>query len=166
MTALTIDELQAWVERTTLGWRQLVAKNPQMLSLPCDVRETSSVAQLLQHIVAVELRYAQRLRGLPQSDYSTIPYGSSEEIFATHDRAMELLRGLPEWSPAEWEEILEFPTRSAGTLRASRRTILVHLFTHSIRHYAQLATLARHHGVRPDWEMDYLFMGLEQSSSA
>ena len=26
---------------------------------------------------------------------------------------------------------------------------------------AQLATLVRHHGVRPDWEMDYLFMGME-----
>jgi uncharacterized damage-inducible protein DinB len=163
MTALTGEELQAWVERTSLGWRELVAKNPQVLSLPCDVRETSSVAQLLQHIVAVELRYAQRLRGIPQSDYSAIPYSSAEEIFATHDRAMELLRDLPQWSPAEWEEILEFPTRSAGTLRASRRVILVHLFTHSIRHYAQLATLVRHNGVRPDWEMDYLFMGAGQA---
>jgi uncharacterized damage-inducible protein DinB len=158
MTALTSEELQAWVERTSKGWRQLVAKNPQVLSLPCDVRETQSVAQLLQHIVAVELRYAQRLRDIPQSDYSTIPYGSAEEIFATHDGALELLRGLPNWSPAEWEEVLEFGTRSAGTLRASRRTILVHLLMHSIRHYAQLATLVRHHGVRPDWEMDYLFM--------
>jgi uncharacterized damage-inducible protein DinB len=127
MTALTGEELQAWVEHTTQGWRQLVAKNPQVLSLPCDVRETQSVAQLLQHIVAVELRYAQRLRNIPQSDYSTIPYGSAEEIFATHDRAMELLQGLPEWSATEWEEVLEFPTRSAGPLRASRRTILVHL---------------------------------------
>jgi uncharacterized damage-inducible protein DinB len=161
MTALTAEELQAWVERTTQGWRELVAKNPQVLALPCDVRETTSVAQLLQHIVAVELRYAQRLRGIPQSDYSTIPYGSVEEIFAVHDRAMELLRGLPVWSPAEWEEVLEFPTRSAGTLRATRRTILVHLFMHSIRHYAQLATLVRHHGVRPDWEMDYLFTGMK-----
>ena len=161
MTALTVEELQAWTERTTKGWRQLVAKNPQVLSLPCDVRETSSVAQLLQHIVAVELRYAERLRSLPESAYDDIPYGSAEEIYATHDRAMELLRGLPQWSPADWEHVLEFQTRSAGTLHASRRVILVHLFMHSIRHYAQLATLVRQHGVKPDWGMDYLFMAME-----
>jgi uncharacterized damage-inducible protein DinB len=128
-----------------------------VLSLPCDVRESNTVAQLLQHIVAVELRYAERLRGIPESNYDAIPYSSGEEIFATHDRAMELLRGLPNWSPADWETTLEFNTRSAGTLQASRRVILVHLFMHSIRHYAQLATLVRHHGVRPGWEMDYLW---------
>jgi uncharacterized damage-inducible protein DinB len=161
MTALTLDELQAWTERTTQGWRQLVAKNPQVLSLPCDVRETSSVAQLLQHIVAVELRYTERLRGIPESDYNAIPYGAAEEIFATHDRAMELLRGLPNWSADDWEHTLEFKTRSAGTLRASRRVLLVHLFMHSIRHYAQLATLVRQHGIAPDWGMDYLFMAME-----
>lgn len=161
MTALTVEELQAWFERTTKGWRQLVAKNPQVLSLPCDVRETSSVAQLLQHIVAVELRYAERLRGLPESAYDAIPYSSAEEIYATHDRAMDLLRGLPKWSAADWEHVLEFQTRSAGILHASRRVILVHLFMHSIRHYAQLATLVRQHGVKPDWGMDYLFMAME-----
>jgi uncharacterized damage-inducible protein DinB len=52
--------------------------------------------------------------------------------------------------------VLEFKTRSAGTLRATRRTVLVHLLTHSIRHYAQLATLARKEGVAPDWGMDYI----------
>jgi uncharacterized damage-inducible protein DinB len=28
---------------------------------------------------------------------------------------------------------------------------------HSIRHYAQLATLVRQHGFQPTWPMDYLF---------
>ena len=44
--------------------------------------------------------------------------------------------------------------------RATRRTILVHLAMHGIRHYAQLATIVRQQGVKPDWGMDYLFMGL------
>ena len=29
-------------------------------------------------------------------------------------------------------------------------------------HYAQLATLARHNGVKPDWLMDYLAVNIEQ----
>jgi hypothetical protein len=34
---------------------------------------------------------------------------------------------------------------------------------HGIRHYAQLATLVRQHGVAPDWPMDYLFMGARRA---
>jgi len=33
---------------------------------------------------------------------------------------------------------------------------------HSIRHYAQLATLARQNGFKPDWPMDYLYMNFHQ----
>jgi uncharacterized damage-inducible protein DinB len=47
-------------------------------------------------------------------------------------------------------------------LRATRRTILMHLLTHSIRHYAQLATLTRKQGVAPDWSMDYLLFAAKR----
>jgi hypothetical protein len=33
---------------------------------------------------------------------------------------------------------------------------------HGIRHYAQLATLVRQQGVKPDWQMDYLFVDMER----
>jgi uncharacterized damage-inducible protein DinB len=160
MVALTGEELQKWVEHTSDGWKKLLTAHPEALAFPCDIRETQSVAQLLQHIVAVELRYAERLNELPQTDYASIPYDSVEAIYATHDRAMELLRPLLNRDAGWWEEVLEFKTRSAGTLRASRRTVLVHMLTHSIRHYAQLATLVRQHGVKHDLVADYLFMGL------
>jgi uncharacterized damage-inducible protein DinB len=39
---------------------------------------------------------------------------------------------------------------------------LFHALLHSVRHYGQLATLARQHGVAPDWPMDYLFMDMER----
>ena len=108
----------------------------------------------------MELRYAERLNELPQTSYESIPFDSVESIYATHDRAMEMLRPLMDRDDNFWETILEFKTRSAGTLRASRRTILVHLLTHSVRHYAQLATLVRTYGITSSLEMDYLFMGL------
>jgi uncharacterized damage-inducible protein DinB len=114
---------------------------------------------LLQHIVAVELRYAERLNGLQETPYESIPFDSVESIYAIHDRAMELLRPLMDRDGQYWEAVLEFQTRSAGTLRATRRTVLMHLLTHSIRHYAQLATLTRKQGVPPDWPMDYLLLG-------
>lgn len=159
MNALSGEQLLAWVEVTSTEWRALLTAHPEALAFPCDLRETESVAQALQHIVAVELRYAQRLADLPQSDYAVIPYGSVDEIYRTHDMAMTLYRELLARADFDWEQIVEFQTRSAGTLKSSRRTILVHALMHSIRHYAQLATLVRQHGVKPGWQMDYLFMG-------
>jgi uncharacterized damage-inducible protein DinB len=39
--------------------------------------------------------------------------------------------------------------------------MLFHTLLHGIRHYAQLATLARQYGIKPDWSMDYFLMGIE-----
>ena len=160
MTALTAEELMAWVERTTEGWRTLVRAHPEALALPCDVRETHSVAELLQHIVAVELRFAERLHDLPETPYEQIGFGSADTIFRTHERAMAMLPELLGRGPEFWEQVVDIQTRNAGRLRTSRRTMLVHLLLHSIRHYAQLATLVRQHGIAPGWPMDYLMMGV------
>ena len=157
MVALKDTELLAWLDRTSQGWRDLATRHPEILSLPCSIRETSTVGQLLQHIVAVELRYEERLNDLPASSYDGIAYDSAAVIDATHQRAMELVRRLDDRDAAFWEEVMELATRSAGMVRASRRTVLVHLCMHSIRHYAQLATLVREHGIPPGWPMDYLF---------
>jgi len=162
MTALTAEELQTWVERTEQGWQNLIKTHPAILSFPCDVRETNTVAELLQHIVAVELRYAQRLHGLSETPYEDILYDSAAAIDLTHKQAMAMIRELKDHGPDFWEQEIDFATRSAGVLQVSRRTVLVHLFMHSIRHYAQLATLVRQHGIKPDWPMDYLFMQFQR----
>jgi uncharacterized damage-inducible protein DinB len=162
MVAITGTELLDWVEETSRGWKRLLTAHPEVLSFPSDIRETKSVAQLLQHIVAVELRFAERLNELPATEYESLPYDSVDVIYATHDRAMQLLRPLMDRDEQFWETVLEHKTRSAGILRATRRTVLVHLLTHSIRHYAQLATLTRKQGVAPDWGMDYILMQLKR----
>ncbi len=162
MVAITGTELQEWVEYTSQRWKALLLSHPEVLSFPCDIRETQSVAQLLQHIVAVELRYAERLNGLEETPYESIAFDSVDAIYATHEKAMNLLRPLSDKDDSFWQGELEFKTRSAGTLRATRRVVLVHLLMHSIRHYAQLATLTRTHGVAPDWGMDYLLMKVKR----
>ncbi|MFP5237118.1 MAG: DinB family protein [Acidobacteriota bacterium] len=160
MVALTGEELLEWVDDTARNWKKLIEAHPEILALPCGIRETQTVAQALQHIVAAELRYTERLNDLPQTGYESIPYDSVEAIYATHERAMALLKPLLERGPEFWETPVEFATRSAGTLRATRRTFFVQLLTHAVRHYAQLGTLVREHGIKPGFEMDYLMMGL------
>jgi uncharacterized damage-inducible protein DinB len=158
---LSADELIAWLEKTSAGWRALLEANPQVLAAPCDIAGTQTAGGLLQHIVAVELRYAERLAGLPATDYATIAFDSAAAIYATHDRAMELIRQALS-ANADWNERIDFVTRSMGPARASRKAILFHAMLHSIRHYAQLATLVRREGVKPNWPMDYLMMDMER----
>ena len=155
---LTGSELMAWVDYTSTKWQALFKAHPDALQLPCDIRETSNVGELVQHIVAVELRYAERLAGLPETLYADVPAAPAEAIYLVHDKAMSLLEQLQDRDEAWWDVWLQFSTRSGGTMRAPRRTILVHLLMHSIRHYSQLATLTRQHGIASDWWMDYLGM--------
>jgi uncharacterized damage-inducible protein DinB len=158
---LSASELIAWLEKTSSNWRTLITDHPELLAMPCDITGVQSVAQLLQHIVAVELRYAERLADLPVSDYANVPFDSAKSIYATHDRASAIFQQLLA-SNADWDASIEFVTRTMGPARSTRKTVLFHALLHSIRHYAQLATLARQHGVKPHWAMDYLFMNIER----
>jgi len=159
--ALTAEEMLAWNERTTVGWRDLIIAHPEILALPCDIMGVTSVGALLQHIVAVELRYAEQLNGLPPTDYAQIPFDSAEALYATHQSAVALVQGLLA-SNLDWEDKINYVTRSMGPARSSRKTILFHSLLHSVRHYAQLATLVRQHGIKPGWPMDYLMMYFER----
>lgn len=155
---LTAREILAWCDTTSGDWQRLLAANPAILDLPCDIANTSTVAQLLQHIVAVELRYAQRIHAMPETEYEEISFDSVEALYATHERAFVLYRQALE-GETDWDTPIEFKTRSVGMLLASRKTTLFHAMFHSIRHYAQLGTLIREHGYKTDRPGDYLFMG-------
>ena len=154
---LSAEEILAWNETTAAGWRKFLTSHPELLTQPCDIAGTKSVAELLQHIVAAQLRYAERLAGLPISDYASISFDSVESIYAAHDRAVAIFLQILT-SDVDWNEPIDFVTRSMGTLHSDRKTILFHALLHGIRHYAQLASLVRQCGVKPDWPMDYLFM--------
>lgn len=157
---LSIDpkDLIRWNDLSAQHWRDFALANPAILAIPCDIGRAQSVAQFLQHIVAAELRYAQRLAALPESDYAEIPYDTPDAIFSTHARALEIIRPLLADDSYDWAHEIEFQTISAGKIRASRKAILIHLLMHSVRHYAQLATLVRTHGFNPPWPGDYLFV--------
>jgi uncharacterized damage-inducible protein DinB len=163
MIALTGEELIAWIDKTAERWHKLLEAHEDLLAVPCDVAGVKCVGELMQHIVAVQLRYAERLAGLPETSYEAIAYDTAATLFATNAQGMALFREMLADPAFDWSLEIEFSTRSMGQLVASRKTIFVHALMHSIRHYAQLATLVRQHGVKPDWAMDYLFMGARRS---
>jgi len=155
---LSANALLEWSDVTAQRWRAHVQDNPAILSIPCDVRGSSTTADLLLHIAAAELRYAEQLFGRSPTDYKDLSSASADAIFGTHDRAIALYRSLLAQSSYPWTELFTVVTRSAGELTATRRDVFLHGLLHGIRHYAQLATLARHHGYPPQWQMDFLFL--------
>lgn len=159
---LSAEEVLAWYEKTSAGWRGLLGEHPELLDIPCDIAGTETLGGVLQHIVAVELRYAERLAELPATDYAKIPFDSVDSIYSTHDRAMQLFRQELA-RDVDWDERIEFVTRSMGPARASRKAVLFHALLHGIRHYAQLATLVRQQGIKLSWPMDYLVMDWERA---
>jgi uncharacterized damage-inducible protein DinB len=158
---LTAQEVLKWYEVTSDHWRSFLGENPAILALPCDIANTKTVAEMMQHIVAVELRWAERIVRVAETPYEQIAFDSVEVIYATHDRATQILKDALA-ANTDWDQIIEFQTRTYGGARASLKTLYFHVVLHSIRHYAQLATLVRQHGYKPTLPGDYLFMGIER----
>jgi uncharacterized damage-inducible protein DinB len=156
----TAEDALRWHEHTADYWRRFLTENPAVLALPCTVAKTKTAGELLQHIVAVELRYAERLNNLPATDYTSIPYDTAEALYATHDRASALYRQALDGG-LDWDAEIEFATRMMGAARATPKTIFFHALFHSVRHYAQLAVIAREGGYEHKFYGDYLIMGVK-----
>jgi uncharacterized damage-inducible protein DinB len=155
-TAITMEEMLSWSDEVTCKWLQFFGENPAVLELPCGIYGTANILGLVKHIVVVELRHSQRLAGLPVSSYDDV-HGDNLEILANlHKETVAHFKRLLADPTQDWAEVLEFKTLTAGTLRSSRRKLLGHTLMHSIRHWAQIATLTRAAGFHSEIAGDLL----------
>ena len=113
---------------------------------------------LFLHVYTVDLRYSERLLGLPVTDHAVAAATAAEPagLFALARRGQDQLRKAACAADADWDAEITSVTRSAGTLVASRRKVLAHTLTHHIRHGAQIAMVLRQHGHATDWMHDLL----------
>jgi uncharacterized damage-inducible protein DinB len=155
--ALTFRELLDYTAAETAHWHRWLAAQPAaVLDLPAGGR-TATVRGLVQHIFAVERRYADRLLGDPVSSYDVIPTESVEALFAAgRDARQRLERYLSQATDEDLARRLEFQTLTAGAQVASARKIVAHALLHGVRHWAQLATIVRQGGHATDWMHDLL----------
>jgi uncharacterized damage-inducible protein DinB len=156
---LSFTEMLDANERETAKWRNWFERQPAgVLDLPMDIGPAKSVREFMLHIFAVELRYAERLTGSAVTEYEALPAASAGELFATGERARKLYREyLSRATDADLATVMEFSTRTAGVLRASKRKMFAHAMLHGVRHWAQLATALREKGHGTDWPHDFLF---------
>jgi uncharacterized damage-inducible protein DinB len=133
--------------------------NPTLLELPCGIGGTENVQQFAGHIWGVELRWGQRIAGLPVMAREDVPRGPLDALFGLHLKAVELFRALLDNPALNWDEAmkLDIPWLPPEASNISRRKIAAHAFFHSQRHWAQLATLVRAAGFPSGFKGDMLF---------
>jgi uncharacterized damage-inducible protein DinB len=155
---LSFAEMLEANDRETAKWRNWFERqSPQLLDLPLNIALAKNVREFLLHIFAVELRYAERLAGSTVTEYEALPTGSVLDLFGIGARARELYREyLSGATDSDLATVMEFPTRTAGVLRASKRKMFAHAMLHGVRHWAQLATALREKGHATDWPHDFL----------
>ena len=166
MRGLSFGELLDYSAEESNHWRDFFKQHPDALDLPCDIAGTKTVREVVFHIVAVQMRYAERLLNMPVTEFETlaakIAQGKpGEELFCLSRKSFEDLRSFAiAANDADWDGTLTFPTRSAGELTASRRKIFIHALLHGVRHWAQLSTHLRQKGYKQDWMHDFIASGV------
>lgn len=161
LCALNCGELLGYGDSLAGQWRGWFAANESALDVKCDIANAGTVRKLVQHIFAVELRFAQRLLEEEITPYEQLAIGTLEELFAIHARAVEkYARFLETATESAMAEVIEVKTRSGGDWNVSRRTIFVHSQLHSARTWAQLSTQVREAGYPAMAPQDYLLYGM------
>jgi uncharacterized damage-inducible protein DinB len=158
MRGLSFGELLDYCSEETTRWRDFFQKNPAALELATDIAGTRNVRELVLHVVVVQMRYAERLLNLPITEYESLTNKSGAELFALSQKSFEDLRSFAvAANDPDWDGKLTFPTRTGGTLTASRRKIFIHALLHGVRHWAQLASFLRQQGYTQEWPHDFIF---------
>jgi len=159
LAQISFADLLSANEAETQKWRKWFdEQSAAVLDVPLSIALAKNVGEFLLHVFAVELRYAERLAGLPITDYETLPTGSVAELFGIGDRAREMYRGyLGKATDEDLASVMEFPTRTAGIIRSSKRKMFAHSMLHGVRHWAQLTTALREAGYTTGWGKDFLY---------
>ncbi len=156
---ISLEELLAWSDDAAGSWHEHLDINPSLLRVKCDIGGAGSVQDFVRHIWLAELRWAQRLAGLPVLNKEDAPTGPLEALFNLHREAMEVFRNLLAAPEQSWEQVyvLDLNWIPDDQRRPTRRKVAAHALFHSQRHYAQLATLVRQSGIAVRVGGDLLF---------
>ena len=149
---ISFAELLDYSSEENERWKQFFARNPEALDLPLDIAGT--VGQLVLHIFAVELYFANVITGQEGTDPAQLKTESQDDIFAVGEKAREkYLEFFARAKTEDWSATVEL---SRINLKASKRKLVAQALTHSMRHWAQIATFLRQNGFKQEWRHDLI----------
>lgn len=156
---ISLDELLVWNRESSRFWKAFLEAHPQVMALPCDIGGAANVGEFVRHVWGVELRWSQRLAGLPVTAKEDFPSGPLDALYGLHTQADAIFVQLLAAPDESWEQayVLDFSWLPPEKSAISRRKIALHALFHSQRHWAQLATLVRAAGFPSGFLGDLLF---------
>jgi uncharacterized damage-inducible protein DinB len=156
---ISFADLLRYSESEALRWRSWFEAQPaDVLDLPFGdtARRMGNVREMIWHIFITEWVYACVLNGEPYDRWDQFKSHSVAELFEIGERARAgLWKYLATANEAGMATEL---TLSGGgfTIGGSARKFLTHTFVHSLRHWAQLATVLRQNGRETSWPHDFV----------
>lgn len=155
---LTIDELLRYTDEERAKWELwFEGINEDLLTMPVAGEKETTIGRLIVHIFGAEMRYVERLRDEPLTDYRDRPAATVAEVFGFGIVTRQAMRNLiTPLKPTDWIRDVEFLV-AGYHIRATVRKLLGHTLIHEIRHWAQISRLVRERGFVPPGEHDLLF---------
>jgi len=115
----------------------------------------TTVGDLVKHTFSAELRYVQRLKMMPLSDFTTLDSTDLSVLETLADQSRQALKQLlTDFPEQEWDAPREFVILNVRVLTTPKK-IVFHVLMHEIRHWAQIGTLCRIGGHTPEFH-DFL----------
>jgi uncharacterized damage-inducible protein DinB len=143
-------------------WHEWFDAHPNAWPVPFATGRMATIGGVVQHIFAVELRYAERLLDREVTAWERFRQTTIEDVFELGDDARaQLLHFLTASPEAELHRTLSFQTLTAGPVSATKHKIASNIFLHGMRHWAQIATVLRQKGFTDQWPHDMLLTALE-----
>ena len=158
--ALDLDDLVAYTKWQRALWQAwFEQKGPAALAVTTGAHGDGrfpTIGGLIRHIFLAELRYVERIAGLPLTDTTSVTTDDPAALFefGAMSRA-RFVHFIDTFPAAQWAVPVDVPLLGS-TVRASPRKVVLHVLTHEIRHWAQVATLLRLEGWIGD-RQDLLF---------
>src|SRR5215471_2635259 len=101
---ISFSELLAYSDEETRRWKQFFERHSEAIDMPLDI--AGDVRQLVMHIFAVELFFANAISG-SAIDPDALPTATLDEIFAVHQKASAIYREFfAAASPEQWQELV------------------------------------------------------------
>jgi uncharacterized damage-inducible protein DinB len=154
---LSVEELLHYTDEERQRWEKWFRENGEdLLRMPVSGDRENTVGALIIHMFGPELRYVQRLRGEPLTEYRGRPCHHIDEVFGYGLETRKQMRDFVlQAKPEDWVQVHDLDI--AGHHRsASTRKVILHALMHEVRHWAQIARLMRERGFAPPGGHDLL----------
>src|SRR5262245_48642806 len=145
---ISFTDLLRYNESEAGKWRAWLEAQPALLNLPFGnpAQRMGNVREMIWHIFITEWVHACVLNGESFDRWDQFGRESIADLFAIGDAARAGLRTYLAGATEAGAGGIVTLSAQGFTISGSARKFATHAFVHSLRHWAQLATVLRQHG--------------------